>query len=125
MEEGSAVCADNMGRLPGENDDAMDTETFMMAGFMILPMLFVLFGLMQRMNQRRRELPPVRPRCTTQLDPALTGLRIALLSGYPKRGGCVVEREVSYGNCARQFGPGVPDRFYGAVARCTRRWVMG
>jgi hypothetical protein len=54
MEEGSAVCADNMGRLPGENDDAMDTETFMMAGFMILPMLFVLFGLMQRMNQRRR-----------------------------------------------------------------------
>jgi hypothetical protein len=75
-----------MGRLPGENDDAMDTETFMMAGFMILPMLFVLFGLMQRMNQRRRELPPVRPRCTTQLDPARAGLRIACSPDIPSEG---------------------------------------
>lgn len=48
--------------LPGEaTTEAMDTETFMMTGFMILPMLFVLFGLMQRMNQRRRALPPVLP----------------------------------------------------------------
>jgi hypothetical protein len=35
----------------------MDSETFMMMGFMVLPMLFIMFGLMQRMQGRRRELP--------------------------------------------------------------------
>jgi hypothetical protein len=48
-----------MGGVPGETTEGMDTETFMMTGFMILPMLFVLYGLMQRMNQRQRALPPV------------------------------------------------------------------
>ena len=48
----------------------MDSETFLLMGFMVLPMLFVMFGLMQRMQGRRRELPapPVRlslPACTS------------------------------------------------------------
>ena len=53
------VCprADPMHQLPNQSGGEMDSETFMMMGFMVLPMLFIMFGLMQRMQGRRRELP--------------------------------------------------------------------
>mmetsp|Transcript_5335 Transcript_5335/g.12882 ORF Transcript_5335/g.12882 Transcript_5335/m.12882 type:complete len:108 (+) Transcript_5335:151-474(+) len=45
-------------QIPGQNNEAMDTDTFLMMGFLILPLLFVMWGMFQRMNGRRRELPP-------------------------------------------------------------------
>eukprot|EP00293_Proteomonas_sulcata_P016484 CAMPEP_0184311106 /NCGR_PEP_ID=MMETSP1049-20130417/38105_1 /TAXON_ID=77928 /ORGANISM="Proteomonas sulcata, Strain CCMP704" /LENGTH=107 /DNA_ID=CAMNT_0026626137 /DNA_START=54 /DNA_END=377 /DNA_ORIENTATION=+ len=52
---------DAMHEIPGQNNEPMDPETFMLFGFMILPMLFILFGLYQRLGQRRRELPQGKP----------------------------------------------------------------
>jgi len=46
-----------MHQLPNQSGGEMDSETFLLMGFMVLPMLFVMFGLMQRMQGRRRELP--------------------------------------------------------------------
>eukprot|EP00292_Cryptomonas_paramecium_P017571 CAMPEP_0113712774 /NCGR_PEP_ID=MMETSP0038_2-20120614/31587_1 /TAXON_ID=2898 /ORGANISM="Cryptomonas paramecium" /LENGTH=105 /DNA_ID=CAMNT_0000639355 /DNA_START=9 /DNA_END=326 /DNA_ORIENTATION=+ /assembly_acc=CAM_ASM_000170 len=43
--------------IPGHQPEPMDTETFLFMGFMIVPLLFVLWGLFQRMGRRRRELP--------------------------------------------------------------------
>lgn len=57
----------------------MDSETFLLMGFMVLPMLFVMFGLMQRMQGRRRELPapPVSPYFSTNLKSASTTLSVS------------------------------------------------
>jgi hypothetical protein len=46
-----------MHQLPNQSGGEMDSETFLLMGFMVLPMLFIMFGLMQRMQSRRRELP--------------------------------------------------------------------
>jgi hypothetical protein len=46
-----------MHQLPNQSGGEMDSDTFLLMGFMVLPMLFIMFGLMQRMQQRRRELP--------------------------------------------------------------------
>jgi hypothetical protein len=55
-------CAeDNMLQLPNQGGASMDSETFMLMGFMLLPMLFVMFGLMQRMQGRRRPELPAPP----------------------------------------------------------------
>jgi hypothetical protein len=43
----------------GTNNEQMDPETFLFLGFMVLPMLFVLYGLFQRMG-RRRQITQVR-----------------------------------------------------------------
>jgi len=48
---------DPMHQLPNQSGGEMDSDTFLLMGFMVLPMLFIMFGLMQRMQQRRRELP--------------------------------------------------------------------
>ena len=48
---------DAMHQLPNQSGGEMDSETFLLMGFMVLPMLFIMFGLMQRMQSRRRELP--------------------------------------------------------------------
>ena len=53
-----------MHQLPNQSGGEMDSETFMLMGFMVLPMLFLMFGAMQRLQgQRRRELPapPAKP----------------------------------------------------------------
>ena len=46
-----------MHQLPNQSWGEMDSETFLLMGFMVLPMLFIMFGLMQRMQGRLRELP--------------------------------------------------------------------
>jgi hypothetical protein len=53
------MLADPTHNIPGQRNEPMDTETFLFMGFMILPLLFVLWGLFQRMGRRQRELPQV------------------------------------------------------------------
>jgi len=51
------LVADPTHEIPGQNNDQMDTDTFLMMGFLILPLLFVMFSMFQRMGRRRPELP--------------------------------------------------------------------
>eukprot|EP00286_Rhodomonas_abbreviata_P004090 CAMPEP_0181345206 /NCGR_PEP_ID=MMETSP1101-20121128/32622_1 /TAXON_ID=46948 /ORGANISM="Rhodomonas abbreviata, Strain Caron Lab Isolate" /LENGTH=116 /DNA_ID=CAMNT_0023457139 /DNA_START=241 /DNA_END=593 /DNA_ORIENTATION=+ len=43
--------------IPGQNNEPMDTDTFLMMGFLVLPLLFLMWSMFQRMSTRRRELP--------------------------------------------------------------------
>ncbi len=52
--------ADGVRPIPGQQADAMgDTDMFLFIGFMIVPILFVLYGTFQRMEQRRNDLSQV------------------------------------------------------------------
>jgi hypothetical protein len=54
-----SISADAMHDMPGRGG-GMSPETFAMMGFMLMPMLFVLYGVMERLN-RRRQITQVAP----------------------------------------------------------------
>ena len=51
---------DAINPIPGRSLESNDTEAFMFLGFMILPLLFVLYGIMQRVERRRYMISQVR-----------------------------------------------------------------
>uniref|UniRef100_A0A6T8P5E9 Small integral membrane protein 14 n=1 Tax=Hemiselmis andersenii TaxID=464988 RepID=A0A6T8P5E9_HEMAN len=47
-------CTEDGIGMPGNRGEAMSPEAFAMMGFMLMPMMFVMFGLMQRLGRRRQ-----------------------------------------------------------------------
>uniref|UniRef100_A0A7S0EYC9 Small integral membrane protein 14 n=1 Tax=Hanusia phi TaxID=3032 RepID=A0A7S0EYC9_9CRYP len=52
---------DPLHQIPGQDRDQMDSDTFLLVGFMALPLLFFLFSMFQRMSSQQRALPPGKP----------------------------------------------------------------
>jgi hypothetical protein len=55
------IFADGVRPIPGQQVDATgDTEMFLFVGFMILPILFILYGIYQRFERRRIDISQVK-----------------------------------------------------------------
>ncbi len=51
---------DGVRPIPGQQVDAAgDTDVFLFVGFMIFPVLFVLYGIYQRIEHRRNDISQV------------------------------------------------------------------
>eukprot|EP00960_Hanusia_phi_P073530 768033-Hanusia_phi.AAC.2 len=57
----AAKISDPLHQIPGQDRDQMDSDTFLLVGFMALPLLFFLFSMFQRMSSQQRALPPGKP----------------------------------------------------------------
>jgi len=66
----------------------MDSETFLLMGFMVLLLLFAMFDLMQRMQGRRRELPPSPVRLSHPARTSLPACTFVHVSRAKYKGAC-------------------------------------